>query len=630
MIFNRSLARQQETIFKENLENFVITTNQDLLLAGDRLWFVIKLIRNHESYLHSKLAYIEIYDSENNNIYKEKILLDSDKIAYGDIILPDNAIEGLYTMVVYSKWMSNFQDYPIGKKHFLVKNPTIESSAFKASFFYQAPPFRSGKLSIFHTSPSSENIEILDQDGNSLEILEDVKGSRDYYSTVAFDKPLQVIFQNETFKLDPSKFWWNPSDFILEIDDNEGQDFKVLTHTNVDLIEQFDFKKLAKVSLDKELYQKYDKFQISVLDSQGTLVWEYEHNQFNVGGGNINSPLAVKTGRSFQINLQGFDHQSENASIWIKPSEPERVKKLLEVINDPNWRRVNSGSKSTSLATAINNKKTDLEPEYVPMLVYRPWDVTAKETFPGNFKNDKIDIEISDEFLEWEINRKIYHQHFLQAEKVSSLGSPFIPDISYVIDEYVPFEDVESFLKNIVVQTRFRKNRKEKVKELRIVDITDDRVNFNRKPIILIDYYKAASLEELLRLELSQIDRIDVFYDRNTIDNTNLGELVGNGMLVFLTKQNDFALKNNKAKHEYFLKDVKVSRNPHDSVTPERFESHEVNLYKPQFLNPKVPMHRGRGKTNVPMLDEPASLTIESWVFYNNKYEVYTKTVQVQ
>ncbi|MCH7414153.1 hypothetical protein MM213_11690 [Belliella sp. R4-6] len=627
--FHNAFAFQQEKALERSLENFVITTNQDFYLAGDRLWFAMKLMRNHEDYLYSKLAYVEIYDSEQNKIYNEKILLDPDRLAYGDMILPENANSGLYTLFIYTKWMNNFEDFPVSKKQFLVKNPSIEGSETKPVVYFQSPPFKSAKLSLFHTSLSSENIEVLDKNGKSIEILEEVAGMEPYYSLVPLDQPLQVIFQNQKFEVLPSPFWWDPSEYTLEKNGRSNGAFQVVTHNDWEIIEQLDFSNNSSVSLSKERHLENPTFKISVLDENGALVWMYEHQQAKPQTGNVSFPNSVEVGKGFQINFQGFGQDVEQAVLWAKIPDPQPVVNMMRIINDPNWKRVDVEETQTSLASALMNQTNNYEMEYVPMLVYKPWEINFKNNFKNLFRTDKIDIEITEYMMENEINRKVFHEHFGQAEKVSGLSSPFIPDISYVIDEYLAFENLETFLREIVVQTRFRKNRKENTTEIRILDTTDDKVNFKRKPILLVDFYEVKSVEELSKIELHQLDRIEVYYDRNTIDQTNLGEPVGSGMLAFFTKNNDYALKNNLRSEQYLLKDVKVSRKPPVTKAPERFQQHAVNLFKPQFFNPKVKFYRGKAKNSVPYLDYPADLLLESWIFSNDRFEVHKKTIKV-
>lgn len=111
-----SVAFAQDERKSAELENFVVITDQDFYLAGDRLWFGGKLLKNHDSYRYSKLAYISIRDQEGNEILAEKMLLSDQDMIFGDFFLPENARSGIYSLVVFTKWMSGFADFPVAKK----------------------------------------------------------------------------------------------------------------------------------------------------------------------------------------------------------------------------------------------------------------------------------------------------------------------------------------------------------------------------------------------------------------------------------------------------------------------------------------------------------------------------------
>ena len=93
---------QKSQFAQTELENFVIQTDQEAYLSGDRLWFAGKLLKNHESYRYSKLAYISLLDGDNNKVHEEKMLLTSQNMVFGDIFIPENSPSGVYTFVIYT------------------------------------------------------------------------------------------------------------------------------------------------------------------------------------------------------------------------------------------------------------------------------------------------------------------------------------------------------------------------------------------------------------------------------------------------------------------------------------------------------------------------------------------------
>lgn len=612
------------------LENFLISTNQDLLLAGDRLWFAIQLLSNHDDYKFSKLAYFEIYGPEGSLVHQEKLLLDQDRMAYGDFILPEDGLSGVYTLYAYTKWMTGFDHFPFAKKQILVHNPKVVQAESSPKIFTHVPPFEKGTLMLFHTGDKAEPIEIQDETGKSVALFEEVPGMSVFYTQVELSQKLQVLYQGQQVWLEPSEFLLDPKEMKLQAVGKEARWAKVITHTDWQILEELKIENTQEeISLSKERYEAYPHFFITVLDRSGEVIWTYRFSNPSSPQGNISSPNSLELGKGTSINLSGFA-SAVNGLLWVKIPEPQQAENLIQILEDPNWSNLEDASRKFNLAYAISSgAKKEIETEYVPLLVYRPWSIVLAEKFPELKHQENFTFPVDQLFSELEVNRKIYHEHFDFADQVSGLQSPFTSDITYRIGDYVAFNDLENFIKEIVVQARFKKIKGSKEQEIRILDITNEKHNFKKRPLILVDFYEIKSLDELLSIPLNSIDRVEVFYERNTIYQTNLGDPVGDGLLAFFTKNNDFALKNNIAKDRYILKDVNVSRKLPDQMAPARFDRHQVHLSKPQFFDPKIRFYRGRAKTAIPYLDYPGSLVLDFWTFEKGNYQRFQKSLRV-
>ncbi len=627
-------AQQVSEISKVELENFAVGTNQDFYLAGDRLWFSLRLMKNHSSYFFSKLAHLEVYDSENKLVHQEKILLDQGKQAYGDIILPENRKTGVYSMLVYSKWMMGFEGFPIAKKQFFVYNPGMGIEDYEPDLFLEVPPFPTANLGLFHNSDKSEPVEVLDMEGNTVTLIEALPGMKIYPSQINLDAPIQLVFRNKTFNVHPSPYQWDPVGFGLEKSDDSQGWAKLVSHTDWKILEEIDTDGASRIALDKSLYGALDKFSMTVLDREGKAIWTYEYKVPKAPLGTMVVSSEVELGKRVSVDLSSFPHQTESGFFWVKNPDPESLKDFAEVLHNPNWFPAGNPELSTNLPAALSSKPSgggSLEREFLPMAPYKEWTYRISDANPLLLPQSSRGFPIPQDYAETELNRKLFHQYFGQAEDVSGLSSPFTPDIVYRIRDYVSFEDIESFMKEIVIQTRIRKNKTTREREFRILDVTDGKPNFNRKPLILVDFHRINSMDELLKIELNQLDRVEVYYNRNTIDQTNLGEMVGNGLLAFFTKNNDFSLKNNIPSERYFLKDLKVSRKfPDQSLNEaDRTKKYEVNLLKPQFFDPLLKFNRGRARVQIPYLDYPGELLLETWVFENDNYSVLRRTIKV-
>jgi hypothetical protein len=623
-------AFQDQSEEQIQVENFLISTNQDLLLTGDRLWFAIQLLSNHDDYKFSKLAYFEIYGPEGSLVHQEKLLLDQERMAYGDFILPENGLSGVYTLYAYTKWMTGYDHFPIAQKHILVHNPKAVQTEPSPKIFTHVPPFEKGTLMLFHTGDKAEPVEIQDESGKTLAVIEEVPGMSVYYTQVELNQKLQLLYQGQQLWLEPYEFLFDPKEMKLQAIGEEARWAKVITHTDWQILEELNIENLQQeISLSKERYDSYPDFSISVLDRSGEMLWNYKFSIPSSSGGNINTPNSLELGKGTGINLSGFA-STINGLLWVKIPEPEQAENLMQILEDPNWSDLEDPSRKFNLAYALSSgAKNKIETEYVPLLVYRPWSIQLSERYPELMQKENFTFSVDQLFSEQEVNRKIFHEHFDFADQVSGLQSPFTSDITYQVGDYVAFNDLESFIKEIVVQAKFKKIKGSKEHEIRILDITNEKLNFKKKPLILVDFYEIKNLDELLNIPLNSIDRVEVFYDRKTIYQTNLGEPVGDGLLAFFTKNNDFALKNNIAKDRYILKDVNVSRKLPDQIAPARFDRYQVHLSKPQFFDPKIKFYRGRAKTAIPYLDYPGSLVLDFWTFEKGNFQRFQKNLKV-
>ncbi|ATL48986.1 hypothetical protein COR50_18420 [Chitinophaga caeni] len=89
-------------------EEIKLTTDREVYLSGETLWFKVYLIyTNSDNAVKSKIAYLEILDSNLTPIKQLKVKIEDD-IGYGAIYLPLDVQTGQYTISVYTSWMKNF------------------------------------------------------------------------------------------------------------------------------------------------------------------------------------------------------------------------------------------------------------------------------------------------------------------------------------------------------------------------------------------------------------------------------------------------------------------------------------------------------------------------------------------
>lgn len=106
------------------VEKLFLHTDQSFYLAGETLWFKAYYVdgTRHQPLDVSKVAYVELLDSEHRPVLQTKMALTADG-GQGSLFLPASLDAGNYLMRAYTSWMKNFSaDY------FFEKSITIVNS----------------------------------------------------------------------------------------------------------------------------------------------------------------------------------------------------------------------------------------------------------------------------------------------------------------------------------------------------------------------------------------------------------------------------------------------------------------------------------------------------------------------
>lgn len=618
---------QEKELSNLELENFVLITDQDFYLSGDRVWFAAKLLKNHESYRYSKLAYIAVLDALGNPVHQEKMLLTDTNMAYGDFFIPENSRTGVFTLVVYSKWMANFDDFPVAKKEFLVANPNAPRAQGEPAFFWEHIPFENAPISIFHTSDKTEIVEIQDKDGKTIEILEAVSPLKKTLSRVKPEAGYKIVFRNSIFVIEPQKWHWEPADYSLKSSAfDDSKKLKIITHSGWMILEEIEITQ-ANTQFNKALYVDLSSFTVSVVDESNQLVWSYQVQLPAKTSGQMVVNSRGKVGDAMTLDLVGFPIQYLDGIVMAREEGETTISDFVDILNHPNWKNLSSASSNPNLVTSLSRAvETPLMlKDYSPMFDYKIWSTDINSQFKSSVKPANFSFSISDPLLESFLNRKVYREHFEIADEVVALQSPFQADKVYFIQDYFEFPDLEAFMKEIVPQVRFKKVKNQDYKDVFVANTDNQNVKFNKKPLILVDFYRPISLDEFWKLDMVSVERIELYYHRSTVQTTNLGEAVGDGLIVVYTKNNEYFLKNNLGKERYFLADVSVPRRPDYSDK----NNQVISANALQFLDSGLTFYRGRSKSGNLKFDTAGSWLVEAWVFGNSGFERIQKRVEI-
>ncbi len=92
-------------------ENIFVHYNTNLILTGEKLYYkVYNLTTNNKLSSLSKIAYIEIIDSNNNSLFKQKLNL-TNGVASSDIFIPTSVTTGSYKLIAYTHLMMNVNHF---------------------------------------------------------------------------------------------------------------------------------------------------------------------------------------------------------------------------------------------------------------------------------------------------------------------------------------------------------------------------------------------------------------------------------------------------------------------------------------------------------------------------------------
>ena len=122
-------------------EQVFLHSNTSLFLTGEYLYYSIYSFNNETNTLSnsSKVAYVELVNSEGTQFFKQKIKL-KNGLGHGDFFIPVSAPTGSYKLVAYTNWMKNkgLTDFYKGDVHIInpyqvskisfQKNDTIDTA----------------------------------------------------------------------------------------------------------------------------------------------------------------------------------------------------------------------------------------------------------------------------------------------------------------------------------------------------------------------------------------------------------------------------------------------------------------------------------------------------------------------
>lgn len=109
-------------------EKLFVHLNTTLLLTGEHFYYKVYCLNsetNRLSYL-SKIAYIELINADKDQIFKQKIRLESG-LGQGNFFIPTSIQSGNYKLIAYTQWMRNKEESIFFQNDISVINPFSEN-----------------------------------------------------------------------------------------------------------------------------------------------------------------------------------------------------------------------------------------------------------------------------------------------------------------------------------------------------------------------------------------------------------------------------------------------------------------------------------------------------------------------
>ena len=105
-------------------EKLFVHLNTTLLLTGDHFYYKVYCLNSEANKLShfSKIVYVELIDSDKNQIFKQKVRLESG-LGQGDFFIPTSVQSGNYKLIAYTQWMRNKEENKFFQNDVSIINP---------------------------------------------------------------------------------------------------------------------------------------------------------------------------------------------------------------------------------------------------------------------------------------------------------------------------------------------------------------------------------------------------------------------------------------------------------------------------------------------------------------------------
>ncbi|WP_166922845.1 hypothetical protein [Flavobacterium poyangense] len=479
---NSSLSKDEPISITTN-ETIFVHLNNTTLIAGETLHcklYCTNPASNIWSQI-SKIAYVDLINSDNQVIFSNKIYLENGK-GQGDFFIPSTIETGNYKLIAYTKWMLNKKNFKTFKTDLLLINPYLVSNktnAGKDSNAANKEAKTTGNESVTE-NPTKDKTFAIELDKNTFNEREQV-ALKIKSLTPGTNKG---SFSLSVKKMDnlPSKKQMNSSDFVKFNSNNE------LTNSINDSI------------------QFLPELRGEIISGSIT---------------NTKNPKEINH-KTVALSIPGKEYA-------FKLTQTNSSGKFNFVLDkNPNY--------ANAVVQLVDNDKNDYK---IEIDKNKGYNLSEPKTTDETYLNADYKNSIEQRSIANQIENAYYS---LKKDSITT-GAAVLPFYNplqkeYILGDYTKFPTLKETITEVIKEMYYRE--KDKNYTLGLRDINYDLEYFSEPALVLVDGLLIQNVNELFSYKTENIYKVTIvpgiyFY----------GPKAFNGVINFTTKNNDYVTSAN-------------------------------------------------------------------------------------
>ncbi|UMB52673.1 hypothetical protein MKD41_10030 [Lutibacter sp. A64] len=475
------LQSNDKPLFKTiHQEKIFIHYNSSFLLTGETFYYKLYCLNRDTNVLSnlSKIAYVALVDSDLNEVFKQKIKLESG-LGQGDFFIPTSILSGNYKIVAYTQWMCNAGEKVIFQEDISIVNPFNEN---QNGILSKELDTLNSKAFEFVTTSNNDVSKIIKS--NFVELLLDQN---------KFKNRQKVSLQLNSLK-EEEESSGNYSISVRKI-----QPFKTLKSTSSVEFSNFEMEKTDIANTTKN--------EIFLPELRGELI-----------SGTVVEKATNLPATNVKVSLSISGKEDDLFKMSTTNNLGQFYFNLLENYKQP--------TATIQLLSDAEKYKINLNPEV--SLTYSNL----------KFSDYKIDTSISDFILKQSINNQIENAYGAvkptEVEKVALDGTFYnSKEITFNLDDFTRFPTVKETIVEVVDVVTL-KHRKGKV----FLDViwANRTYDSGLLPLVLFDGIIIKDHNEIINYNANKIQQIDVVREKYLY-----GTQIFEGIISFSSINGDFS-----------------------------------------------------------------------------------------